>query len=113
MNKDEWSKRAAGEDWEKRFVRIPDDAREDAVLSYLLTLKIGDRVKDIEHPKLGHGVVAGHMDNGFPLILWSNIVEPCAAGLGTRPSDANDKHEPRAVASRAPCSCSQSGSGDK
>lgn len=66
---------------------ISDDAHEEAVLAYLWTLKTGDRVKDIERPKLGYGVVAGHMANGFPLILWSDSVTPTAAGLGTRPSD--------------------------
>ena len=63
----------------------PDNAREDIVMIYIKSLKVGDRVKDIEHPKLGPGIVAGHMSNGYPLILWGGIVQPCAAGLGTRP----------------------------
>lgn len=54
------------------------------IVQDLMRLVKGDRVKDIECPKLGAGVVWGHLTNGFPIILWANLVKPCAAGLGTR-----------------------------
>lgn len=63
----------------------------DEVLAFLMTLEAGQAVINIEARPERRGVVSGHLDNGYPLILWEGLDIPTAAGWGTRLIDENDK----------------------
>ena len=64
-------------------------ARETEVLEFLWTLKVGQKIIDIEARPDRFGVVSGHLKNGYPLIQWDGLDIATAAGWGTRRIDAN------------------------